>query len=92
MYKFETNVDLEFTDKALENIAIQAKEKRIGARGLRTIIEEVLEDVNFEYPSIKGLTKVVINDDLTHEYRVEDVIDSTKVIDLDVQDEATNED
>ena len=92
MYKFETNVDLEFSDKALENIATQAKEKRIGARGLRTIIEEVLEDVNFEYPSIKGLTKVIINDDLTHEYIVEDVIDSTKVIDVDAQDEATNED
>ena len=92
MYKFETNVDLEFSDKALENIATQAKEKRIGARGLRTIIEEVLEDVNFEYPSIKGLTKVIINDDLTHEYIVEDIVDSTNVIDLDVQDEATNED
>ena len=92
MFNFESNVELEFTDKALENIATKAKEKKIGARGLRTVIEEVLDDVGFEYPSIKGLTKVIINDDLTHEYIVEDVIDSTKVIDLDVQDEATNED
>ena len=71
MFKFESNVDLEFTDVALENIAKKAKEKKTGARGLRTVLEEVLEDVGFEYPSIKGLTKVIIHDDLSHEYVVE---------------------
>ena len=71
MFKFESNVDLEFTDVALENIAKKAKEKKTGARGLRTVLEEVLEDVGFEYPSIKGLTKVIIHDDLSHEYIVE---------------------
>ena len=67
----QSNVDLEFTDVALENIAKKAKEKKTGARGLRTVLEEVLEDVGFEYPSIKGLIKVIIHDDLSHEYIVE---------------------
>jgi ATP-dependent Clp protease ATP-binding subunit ClpX len=86
MYKFESNVDLEFTDKALEEIAKRAKEKKTGARGLRTVLEEVLEVVGFEYPSIKGLTKVIIKDDLTYEYIIDNAIteeDKADAVDLD---------
>ena len=90
MYKFESNIDLEFTDIALKTIAEKAKEKKIGARGLRSVLEEVLDDVGFEYPSIKGLTKIIINDDLSHEYIIEEVFDKENAIDADMA-EATDE-
>ena len=90
MYKFESNIDLEFTEPALKLIAEKAKEKKIGARGLRSVLEEVLDDVGFEYPSIKGLTKIIINDDLSYEYIIKEVFDKENAIDADMA-EATNE-
>ena len=90
MYKFESDIDLEFTEPALKLIAEKAKEKKIGARGLRSVLEEVLDDVGFEYPSIKGLTKIIINDDLSHEYIIKEVFDKEKAVDADIA-EATNE-
>jgi ATP-dependent Clp protease ATP-binding subunit ClpX len=57
------NVELEFTDEAIEAIADKALELKTGARGLRTIIESVLKDVMFEIPSITGVTKVVVTKD-----------------------------
>ena len=41
-------LDLEFTEPALKLIAEKAKEKKIGARGLRSVLEEVLDDVGFD--------------------------------------------
>ena len=90
MYKFESDIDLEFTEPALKLIAEKAKEKKIGARGLRSVLEEVLDDVGFEYPSIKGLAKIIINDDLSHEYIIEEVFDKENAIDADMA-EATDE-
>ena len=90
MYKFESNVELDFTDNALQLIASKAKEKKIGARGLRSVLEEVLDEVGFEYPSIKGLAKIIINDDLTHEYIIEEAFDKEQAIDADMA-EATDE-
>ena len=90
MYKFDSNIDLEFSDAALELIAKKAKEKKIGARGLRSVLEEVLDEVGFEYPSIKGLTKIIINDDLSYEYIIEEALDKDQAIDADLA-EATDE-
>jgi ATP-dependent Clp protease ATP-binding subunit ClpX len=82
MYAFDTEIDLEFTDGALTEIATRAKSKKIGARGLRSVIEETLSDVGFEYPSIEGLTKIIINDDLSHEYIVKENIELAEANDL----------
>ena len=82
MYAFDTEIDLEFTDGALTEIATRAKAKKIGARGLRSVIEETLSDVGFEYPSIEGLTKIIINDDLSHEYIVKENIELAEANDL----------
>ena len=82
MYKFESNVDLDFTDNALQLIASKAKEKKIGARGLRSVLEEVLDEVGFEYPSIKGLSKIIIQDDLSYEYIVEQPVAKDNALDL----------
>ena len=82
MYKFESNVDLEFTDEALKEIATRAKEKKIGARGLRSVLEEVLDEVGFEYPSIKNLSKIIINDDLSYQYVIKEELEVNDAIDL----------
>jgi ATP-dependent Clp protease ATP-binding subunit ClpX len=53
-------VDLEFTSDAVEAIADQALLRGTGARGLRAIMEEVLQSVMFEVPSRKDVERVVI--------------------------------
>ncbi|HEV2526942.1 MAG TPA: ATP-dependent Clp protease ATP-binding subunit ClpX [Thermomicrobiales bacterium] len=58
------NVELVFTDDALEEAARQAEERKTGARGLRTTIEEVLLDVMFEIPSLDNVRKCVVNADV----------------------------
>ena len=55
------NVDLIFTDEALEATARQAEERKTGARGLRTTIEEVLLDVMYEIPSLENVRKCVVD-------------------------------
>ncbi|ADG89178.1 ATP-dependent Clp protease ATP-binding subunit ClpX [Thermobispora bispora] len=54
------NVELEFTDDALEAIADQAILRGTGARGLRAIMEEVLLSVMYEVPSRQDIARVVI--------------------------------
>ncbi len=52
MFDFE-NVSLKFTDDALDAIAEMALERKIGARGLRLITEDLMLDVMYELPSTK---------------------------------------
>ena len=54
------NIDLVFADDALTAIADKAIERETGARGLRSIMEETLLDVQFELPSRKDVTKCVV--------------------------------
>ncbi|MBI3742224.1 MAG: ATP-dependent Clp protease ATP-binding subunit ClpX, partial [Chloroflexi bacterium] len=56
-------VELEFTPEAMQIAAEEALRLRTGARGLRTIIEEVLLDVMYEIPSRKDVTKCIIDAD-----------------------------
>ena len=53
-------VQLEIEDDAVKAIAEKAAAKKIGARGLRSIIEEVMTDVMYEVPSKKDIKKVVV--------------------------------
>jgi ATP-dependent Clp protease ATP-binding subunit ClpX len=57
-------VELIFTDDALEATAKQAEERKTGARGLRTTIEEILLDVMYEIPSLDGVRKCIVNADV----------------------------
>ncbi|MEM9779642.1 MAG: ATP-dependent Clp protease ATP-binding subunit ClpX [Pseudomonadota bacterium] len=57
------DVDLTFTDEALDAIAKRAIERKTGARGLRSILEEVLLDTMFEIPALQGVEEVVVNED-----------------------------
>jgi ATP-dependent Clp protease ATP-binding subunit ClpX len=56
-------VDLEFTEDALHAIAKQAKEKKVGARALRAIIEEFMLDIMYEIPKDDNIGKVTITED-----------------------------
>ncbi len=53
------NCDLEFTDGALRSIARKAMKKETGARGLRSIIEDVMLDIMFELPEHPGSRYVI---------------------------------
>lgn len=53
-------VELEFEDEALKNIAKEAISRNTGARGLRAILEEIMQDTMFEVPSMKQADKVII--------------------------------
>lgn len=54
------NVDLEFEQEALELIVDKAIERKTGARGLRSIIEEIMRDIMFEIPSNPKIEKCII--------------------------------
>ena len=54
------NVELEFEKEALESIVDKAIERKTGARGLRSIIEEIMRDIMFEIPSNPKIEKCII--------------------------------
>ena len=59
----QDGVSLEFTDEALEAVADRALSQKTGARGLRTVVEEVLLDVMYELPSMDGVVRCLITGD-----------------------------
>jgi ATP-dependent Clp protease ATP-binding subunit ClpX len=54
--------ELEFREDALRSIAQRAVERKTGARGLRSILEQSLLDTMYELPSLKGATRVVVDE------------------------------
>ncbi|MGA9422414.1 MAG: ATP-dependent Clp protease ATP-binding subunit ClpX [Rhodanobacteraceae bacterium] len=56
------SAELEFRPEALSALAHKALQRRTGARGLRTIIEQVLLDIMFELPSLEHVSKVVVDE------------------------------
>ncbi len=61
------NVELKITDGALRAIAKKAIERKVGARGLRSIMEQIMVDLMYKIPSMKGVTECVINEDVVNE-------------------------
>lgn len=55
------DVELQFNEDALEAIVDKAIERKTGARGLRSIIEEIMRDIMFEIPSTPNISKCIIN-------------------------------
>ncbi|MCB5195986.1 ATP-dependent Clp protease ATP-binding subunit ClpX [Deefgea salmonis] len=55
------NVELEIDTEALAAIAHKAMERKTGARGLRSIVEQTLLDTMFELPVMEGVAKVLVN-------------------------------
>ena len=56
-------VKLEFDDEALHTIAKRAKEKKVGARALRAIIEDFMLDIMYEIPKDDNIGSVTITKD-----------------------------
>jgi len=63
MFEYE-NVKLRFTDDALESIAELAIARKIGARGLRMIIEDLMLDLMYNLPSMKKVKECVVTRDV----------------------------
>ncbi|MCW2744940.1 MAG: ATP-dependent Clp protease, ATP-binding subunit ClpX [Mycobacterium sp.] len=61
-------VELEFTSDALESVADQAILRGTGARGLRAILEEVLQSVMYDIPGREDVGKVVITEEVVREH------------------------
>ena len=58
------NVKLTFTKEALQAVAKKAISRKTGARGLRSILEEILLDSMYEIPSDSNINEVVLNEDV----------------------------
>jgi ATP-dependent Clp protease ATP-binding subunit ClpX len=54
--------ELEFREDALRAVATRAMQRRTGARGLRTILENVLLETMYELPSMRNVAKVVVDE------------------------------
>ncbi len=57
------DAELTFTKEALSAIAARAIERKTGARGLRSIMEDILLDTMFDLPGLENVTEVVVNED-----------------------------
>lgn len=67
MFNMEGGVELEFREPALRAIAKKALSRKTGARGLRSIMEEILLDIMYDLPSMENVAKVVIDYNLASE-------------------------
>ncbi|EPS50416.1 ATP-dependent Clp protease ATP-binding subunit ClpX [Clostridium botulinum] len=57
------DVELEFNQEALKEIADEAINRNTGARGLRAIIEDMMREIMFDIPSQENIGKVIVNED-----------------------------
>lgn len=62
------NVELEFREEALKCVAEQAMERKTGARGLRSILEQALLNTMYDLPSMKNVKKVVIDESTIRDF------------------------
>jgi len=65
LFKIES-IDLEITNDVIDTIVKTAHEKKLGARALKSVVEDLLLDVQYELPTYKkdSVTRVVINNDI----------------------------
>ncbi len=73
-------VSLSFQDSALDAIAQEALDRKVGARGLRSVMENVMTDVMFEIPSDLAIQSVVITEEaITQRTQPEIIRDSARM-------------
>ncbi len=63
IFSFE-NVELDFTEEAISEIASIAINRESGARGLRSVLEALMLDLMFDIPSMKSISRVVITEEM----------------------------
>lgn len=71
-------IDLEFDDEAVVEIAKKAAALNTGARGLRSIVEEIMKDVMYEAPSDKRIVKCIIHKNVVTDFAEPELIKSTR--------------
>jgi ATP-dependent Clp protease ATP-binding subunit ClpX len=69
LFEFE-NVKLRFTDKALEAVALQAIDRKLGARGLRMILEDLMLDLMYHLPSQRKMREFVVTDEMVKKHEI----------------------
>ncbi|MFA4029517.1 MAG: hypothetical protein GDYSWBUE_000544 [Candidatus Fervidibacterota bacterium] len=73
-------VQLEFTQDALEAIAEEALERKMGARALRSILEELMLNVMFEVPSDRSIRKCIITAEIVRERKQPLILRSDELV------------
>jgi ATP-dependent Clp protease ATP-binding subunit ClpX len=68
------NVELEFEDDAVVAVAEKALNMKTGARGLRSIVENLMIDLMYELPSLPGAKRVVVNKDVVEKAEKPEII------------------
>jgi len=69
LFEFE-NVRLRFLDSALEAIASQALERKVGARGLRMILEDLMLDLMYDLPSQKKVREILVSREMVENQEI----------------------
>jgi len=69
LFEYE-NVRLKFSDDALEAIAQLAMERKVGARGLRMILEELMLDLMYFLPSYKKVREFLVTKEMVHSQKI----------------------
>lgn len=72
------NIEIEFEDSAIEEIAKRAIERKTGARGLRTIIEGMILDIMYEVPSETDVKKIIFNKECINGGKPEKILKESK--------------
>ena len=68
------NVELEFTEDALKAIADEAIARKTGARGLRSIVEDMMIEIMFDIPSDENISKIIIQEDTVKNKQLPEVV------------------
>ena len=69
LFEYE-NVKLRFTDEALRKIALQAMDRKLGARGLRMILEDLMLDLMYHLPSQRTLREFVVTEEMVLKHEI----------------------
>jgi len=69
LFEFE-NVKLRFTEGSLSTIAAQALERKVGARGLRMILEDLMLDLMYHLPSQRKIRELVVTEEMVKNHEI----------------------
>ena len=69
LFEYE-NVKLRFTEGALKTISAQALQRKLGARGLRMILEDLMLDLMYHLPSQRTLREFVVTDEMVQKHEI----------------------
>ena len=69
LFEFE-NVKLRFTEESLRKIAAQALERKVGARGLRMILEDLMLDLMYHLPSQRKIREFVVTEEMVKNHEI----------------------